>query len=283
MKLRVFLLIATVAQLLAQGDPAEQARREFLTDAVRFNQVNVRRMRGITPTPEEMKVVNAFNAKRGALNAEYKKTRKPLDSAGITPLNELGEDTYKGEQGGLYPGGRNTPPEAHLKAGVEQAGKIVALDAEGRPSPNGRIAFISIGYSNWTQEFSVFVERAKADPARNPNVQVVDCAQSAQTTEVNANPKAEYWNTVDERLKNAGITHAQVQVVGLKVATPHPVLPFPKEPRILQELIVRTLHNLHDKFPNLRIAYLLTRIYGGYADISLNPEPHAFETGFAVK
>src|SRR6201999_3124974 len=104
-----------------------------------------------------------------------------------------------------------------------------------------------IGYSNWTQEFSVFVDRAMADPQRNPKVLVIDCAQSAQTTEVNANPKAEYWNTVDERLEKAGISHAQVQVVGLKVATLYPVLPFPKEPKILQGYVVQTLHNLHNK------------------------------------
>jgi len=46
---------------------------------------------------------------------------------------------------------------------------------------------------------------------------------------------------------------------------------------------VETLHNLTDRFPKLKIAYLSSRIYAGYATTPLNPEPHAYEGGFAVK
>jgi hypothetical protein len=44
--------------------------------------------------------------------------------------------------------------------------------------------------------------------------------------------------------------------------------------------VVRTLK---DQFPNIRIAYLSSRIYAGYASTTLNPEPYAYESGFAVK
>jgi len=37
------------------------------------------------------------------------------------------------------------------------------------------------------------------------------------------------------------------------------------------------------KFPNVRIAYLSSRIYGGYAKTGLNPEPFAWYTGWANK
>ncbi len=46
---------------------------------------------------------------------------------------------------------------------------------------------------------------------------------------------------------------------------------------------MRVLHILHNKFPNLKIAYLSSRIYGGWAASPLNPEPHAYEEGFSVK
>ncbi len=45
-------------------------------------------------------------------------------------------------------------------------------------------------------------------------------------------------------------------------------------------IIVR---KLKERFPNLRIAYLSSRIYAGYASTRLNPEPYAYESAFAVR
>ncbi|HMB70099.1 MAG TPA: FlgD immunoglobulin-like domain containing protein, partial [bacterium] len=41
--------------------------------------------------------------------------------------------------------------------------------------------------------------------------------------------------------------------------------------------------NLQTAFPNLRIGIIGTRIYGGYSPDSVNPEPFAYESGFASK
>jgi hypothetical protein len=43
------------------------------------------------------------------------------------------------------------------------------------------------------------------------------------------------------------------------------------------------LQNARVRFPNLRIAYLGSRIYGGYAGGPLNPEPYAYESAFVVR
>jgi hypothetical protein len=40
------------------------------------------------------------------------------------------------------------------------------------------------------------------------------------------------------------------------------------------------LHVAHDRFPNLKIAYLLSCIYAGYSSRPANPEPFAYEFGF---
>ncbi len=40
---------------------------------------------------------------------------------------------------------------------------------------------------------------------------------------------------------------------------------------------------MQERFPNLRIAYVSSQTYGGYATTPLNPEPFAYESGFAVK
>ena len=40
---------------------------------------------------------------------------------------------------------------------------------------------------------------------------------------------------------------------------------------------------MQDRFPNLKITYLSSRTYAGYATSPLNPEPFAYEGGFSVK
>src|SRR6266700_7347232 len=86
-----------------------------------------------------------------------------------------------------------------------------------------------------------------------------------------------------QRLANAEVTPQQVQVVWVKEANGNPTEPFTEHAKKLQENMVDILHNLRDKFPNLKIAYLSSRIYGGYAGGILNPEPYAYEEGFSMK
>ena len=56
--------------------------------------------------------------------AEYQKEHPPRESVGTIPLTDLGNGSYKGEQGGLYPGGENVVPAEHLKAGLKLAGMV---------------------------------------------------------------------------------------------------------------------------------------------------------------
>lgn len=58
---------------------------------------------------------------------------------------------------------------------------------------------------------------------------------------------------------------------------------FPAEAQKLKGLLVDILHTSQDRFPNLKIAYLSSRIYAGYSLRGANPEPFAYETGFSVK
>jgi hypothetical protein len=71
--------------------------------------------------------------------------------------------------------------------------------------------------------------------------------------------------------------------VWIKHANARPTEPFPAHARKLQADTTTTLHFLKKKFPNLRIAYLSSRIYAGYATTALNPEPYAYEGAFAVR
>ena len=51
----------------------------------------------------------------------------------------------------------------------------------------------------------------------------------------------------------------------------------------MQSELVKIVQVLADRFPNARLCYLSSRTYGGFATSNLNPEPYAYESGFAVK
>jgi hypothetical protein len=259
----VLAACAALAALAAAPDEqAIRARLQQLADLFRSYQINLRARRtGQKLSPAEQQFVARVAAMREQANVEFRKTHHPMDSSGITPLIDLGAGVYRGQPGGLYLGGGNVP----------------------RPDASGKIGLISIGYSNWTMEFSVFAAHAMADPERNPKVVVLDCAVGWQTTAMSAHADAEYYRVVDQRLDDAGLSPAQVQIVMLKVATHLPSLPFPWEVNYLLEQEKSTVRILQERFPNLKLLYATSRIYAGYADMALNPEPHAFETGFAVK
>jgi hypothetical protein len=230
-------------------------------------------------TPEQRAHLQA----NGRINREQWIHDHPArESIGLIPLTEL-KGTYKGEEGGLYPGGTNVPPAEHLQAGLALARTIVPLDAEGKPSPLGKIVLISIGMSNTTMKFQTFQKIAAEDHSLNPKLVLVDGAQGSQVAWVTANPRMPFWEVLEQRLAAAGVTRNQVEAAWLLQANPGPHRPFPVEARELEGNIVDTLHVMYDRFPNLRITYLSSRTYGGYATSPLNPEPFAYESGFAVK
>ncbi|MCX7016878.1 MAG: MBL fold metallo-hydrolase [Candidatus Sumerlaeota bacterium] len=257
-------------------------------DDPRFNEIKARHDRGEKITEEERDYVEnvmELQVQLGSVqrNAEYAKAHPPREFTGMIPLTDLGPGLHENEPGGLYPGGVNTPPAAHLQAGLRLAADIVPLDREGRRSADGRIVMAAIGMSNTTQASRTFLKLLDAVQGLNPRLTVVDCAQGSQTAHKIADPNFPYWGLVNARLENAGATLRQVQVVWLKEANNMPTEPFLEHVRKFQGNLVDILHNLHDKFPNLKIAYLSSRIYGGYAVGPLNPEPFAYEEGFAVK
>ena len=195
-------------------------------------------------------------------------------------------DHYKGQDGGLYGGGKNEPPEKHLQAALREAKAIRPLDEQGKPAENGKIVLISVGMSNTTQEFSAFMRLANADSAKSSKVVIVDGAQVGMTASIWARPGARNpWEVLDQRLRQAGVTAPQVQVAWVKqaLAGPANLGDFPKHAETLKEDMVGLLNKLREKFPNLHIAYLSSRIYAGYATTPLNPEPYAYESAFAVR
>lgn len=211
-----------------------------------------------------------------------------VDTSSFKPLTTLGKEKYKGHEGGLYPDGKNERPEAHEAAGLAIAKDVQPLGPDGKPAADGKIVLLSVGMSNATQCFSAFVRLANPDAEKNPAVVLADGAQGGMTAVRIKNPDdnasgTQYWTTVDNRLKQLGVTREQVQVAWMKQADAGPSSGFPKYAETLRDEEREIVLAMKKRFPNLKLFYLSSRTYGGYATTGLNPEPYAFESGLAVK
>jgi hypothetical protein len=209
-----------------------------------------------------------------------------LSSLGLTPLSDLACGTYRGFEGGLYPDS-STVPEDHAIAGKKESFEVVPRRADGRADrSNGRIVFASIGMSNTESEFSWMISAVRSTPGLHPRLVVVNGAQASRTAEQWADPASIVWSNFDQRLAAAGVTRQQVQVVWIKLAEPFPfrIGAFPIHAQVLEDDLLAVLRNAKARYPHLALAYLSsrTRAYTTIAD-SLNPEPYAYESGFAVK
>ena len=156
------------------------------TEDQRFNEIRAKHDQGEKITEDERDYVESKIERRNQeesakRQADYAKAHPPRESTGLVPLPDLGDGKYKGEQGGLYPGGSNSPPNAHLRAGLQLFRHIVPLDRQGQASDSGRIVLCTIGMSNTTQETRSFLKLAAVEQGLNPKLTIVDCAQGAQT------------------------------------------------------------------------------------------------------
>jgi hypothetical protein len=286
---KLAIVISAVALYAADGD----------VDFRKVRKLRQRVLSGETLTPEEQAYYERGKATRQKGEGRAKKNAPAPQAAsavaktstGLTPLCDMGPDQkYRGEEGGLYGGGANSPPATHWQAALAMATKIQPLNAEGLPSPNGKIVLLTHGMSNTTNESQRFIELANADTRKNPAVLVVDGAQggvdsrqwvSGKPTRSGSNP----WDRLAQRIKLAGATPQQVQVVWMKhaVARVGQYGEFPKHAQQLQNDMAQIVRLLKAQFPNLHLVFISSRSYGGYATTELNPEPYAYESAFAVR
>jgi hypothetical protein len=243
----------------------------------------------------------------GAVAKKQAPPLPPLDTSALKALTDMGKDeTYLGSKGGLYPGVTNERPEEHTRAGLELARTVRPLDPEGKPAYDGKIGLLAIGFSNTLQCFNGFMKLAPRDRDIDPRVVLVNGAQGGRSAFMIQSPDEntvarDYWQTwVADQLKARGVTPAQVQVVWLK-ETDANVGPemlkamgvaeyksplrqgFPEGARTLQGELERIVQVIHKRFPNVKLVFLSSRSYGGWAIREGNREPFSYETGYAVK
>src|SRR3989440_11146428 len=216
------------------------------------------------------------------------------------PLPDLAGNSYKGFVGGLYPSGGNTEPASHAAARQARAQAVTPLDASGAPSAGGKVGLLSLGMSNTTQEFCSgsstttncsawsFMGQAAVDVGVNhATLAIVNGARGGQDAQTwDAATDANYDSVRDNRLIPLGLTERQVQVVWVKQADAGPrdsLASAQADAFQLESRLANIARALKTRYPNLKMIFLSSRIYAGYATTTLNPEPYAYESGFAVK
>ncbi len=211
------------------------------------------------------------------------------------PLNDLGKDMYLGQfQGGLYENGTNVVPKDHDAAGKKFAAQVAPID--------GKVVLLSIGMSNAMDEFGFFLHTYQQNPALSGHVVFVNgafggigpCAWTVPHGSPHDRCGGNAPNPFDfvlSRFARAGVNESQVEVVWIKEAlatsvqlSAPPTLPNPKADAYAYEgYIGGMLRAIKVRYPNVKLAFLSSRIYGGLNQESKNHEPYAYEYGFSVK
>ncbi len=96
-------------------------------DWKKANQIHQKFVRGEKLTEEEQ----AYHDKVTKLLQARQQPPPAKPPTGLKPLSDMtAEDRYKGQDGGLYGGGKDEPPEKHLQAAMKEAKLIRPLECQ---------------------------------------------------------------------------------------------------------------------------------------------------------
>ncbi len=208
----------------------------------------------------------------------------------LTPITDLGVSYYRGYQGGLYPNGSNVRQGLHLSNALSIATTIKKLNTNGQPDANGAIVMIGVGASNPRTEFNAFTQQIIASGLLNSNVKIINTCIGGQGVQKMNAPTANYWEQAKNTLQQQGFTNAQVQVAWVETEnTANGDTVFPRAPLQLINDIKLLLETMKLKFPNIKICYLSSRAFSGYAVATANEVgkgllyPRDYYNGWALK
>ena len=121
---------AIVTLLVLLGFAALQAQQTNApVDFTKARQLFERRQRGETLASDERAYLERALSERRKQQGRSAPQRPAPER--LTPLTDMtANDRYEGEDGGLYGGGRNTPPDQHCQAAQAELAKIRPLNAE---------------------------------------------------------------------------------------------------------------------------------------------------------
>jgi hypothetical protein len=206
------------------------------------------------------------------------------------PINDLGPAPFGwGYYGGLYDDASNTIPADHLAAGLRRASLIRPLDANGNPSPNGKVVFLTVGFGETARIADTFAQMAASDRrVEHQSLVLLDAAHDGFDGSAWIEPSVDvnFQRIREQILAPAGVTEKQVQAAWVEMVTNNPQQSLPpqwSDAYVLKVYLASALRDLKARYPNLQVAYLSSRVYGGYATTSWNPEPFAYESAMTVR
>ncbi len=203
------------------------------------------------------------------------------------PLNDLGTGTFYGYTGGLYPGGANKSSGSHGYDLNRACKLMVPIDTFGNPSSDGKIVFISLGGSTGGHNMRNLKAKTEGNPLTNPNLLLLNCDNGKKTASLNSqmNPNDPYWNHVTQILTGgAHSSYRQVQIIYVEAddSSKNNIV-FPDRAIKVKQDLQQCFRVYKQKFPNVKIVYLLarTRTFGNQELFNREPSPYYF--GWACK
>lgn len=203
------------------------------------------------------------------------------DDTAKIPLVDLGAGTYLGYTGGLYPGGANDASGQYAADLLDASNSIVPIDKTGFPSSTGKVVFISVGASVGGHMMKALITKTTNNPATNPKLLLINCNQGAGYASLNniMNPKDPYWDRLDHTITKKS-SYQQVQVIYIETDDSTTTV-FPVKPINIKNNIDSCLRVFKQKFPNVKMVYVLgrTRTFPNVKKWNKEPGPYYFGWG----
>jgi len=204
----------------------------------------------------------------------------------MVPINDLGKGTFNGFTGGLYPNGLNSPTGIYAADLYKICHHITPLDTFGNPSTNGKVLFVSLGWSTCGNNMRALENKTTGNPLTNPKLLLVTLNEGSGKGRLNdiANPNDQYWDVVASQIKKANTSFRQVQIIYLETEDSTKLITFPGRPVLVKNELESCFRIFQQKFPNVKVVYLLARTttFGSNEHI-FNTEPCPYYFGWACK
>lgn len=172
----------------------------------------------------------------------------------------------------IYPGIMAHVPGSHAAMGHK-----VALSLTKKPVMAG------MGMSNAKQEFQAFMDKYRAKYGRSRPVTTVNLGTGNWDLTAMVHDSEKYWDLVHETMAKKKTSPERIEIVVFKNSVRHQDKPYPDDVWEYLEFMEDHLANMTSHLPNLKMLFVLSAVYSGYASVSApRHEPWAFREGLAV-